>query len=221
MNVIELDWAGIITAVGGLIGAIGGIYSIWAKFHQEEKNKLTDWKLEQYRNQEKARSYRRAENTSKVLGALYQVLLGTGADRVYIVQPHPLGHIAFLSIQFEVKVNGVEGMRMHVQRLEMSEVPMFSKMMSEKLFMFFDDIDAQVDDRVAKSLLSSNGTEAVAVKRLNSSRDWVGSIFCEFMEQPSIPQEDIQKAMHEAAVNIQYILPEYQEEIDITKNSKM
>lgn len=221
MNVIELDWAGIITAVGGLIGAIGGIYSIWAKFHQEEKNKLTDWKLEQYRNQEKARSYRRAENTSKVLGALYQVLLGTGADRVYIVQPHPLGHIAFLSIQFEVKVNGVEGMRMHVQRLEMSEVPMFSKMMSEKLFMFFDDIDAQVDDRVAKSLLSSNGTEAVAVKRLNSSRDWVGSIFCEFMEQPSIPQEDIQKAMHEAAVNIQYILPEYQEEIDITKNPKM
>ena len=221
MNVIELDWAGIITAVGGLIGAIGGIYSIWAKFHQEEKNTLTDWKLEQYRNQEKARSYRRAENTSKVLGALYQVLLGTGADRVYIVQPHPLGHIAFLSIQFEVKVNGVEGMRMHVQRLEMSEVPMFSKMMSEKLFMFFDDIDAQVDDRVAKSLLSSNGTEAVAVKRLNSSRDWVGSIFCEFMEQPSIPQEDIQKAMHEAAVNIQYILPEYQEEIDITKNPKM
>ena len=221
MDVIELDWAGIITAVGGVIGAIGGIYSIWAKFHQEEKNKLTDWKLEQYRNQEKARSYRRAENTSKVLGSLYQVLLGTGADRVYIVQPHPLGHIAFLSIQFEVKVNGVEGMRMHVQRLEMSEVPLFSKMMSEELFMFFDDIDNQVEDRVAKSLLSSNGTEVVAVKRLNSSRDWVGSIFCEFMEQPAVSQEDIKKAMHEAAVNIQYILPEYQEEIDVTKNSKI
>lgn len=208
----EIDWAGIITAIGALIGAVGGIYSIWAKFHQDEKNKLTDLKIEQYRAQEHQRSFRRAENTSKVLGELYQIMLLTGADRVYIVQPHPLGHIAFLSVQFEVKANGVEGMRMHVQKLEMSEVPLFSKMMSENLFMYFDDIDAQVEDRVAKSLLSSNGTVTAAIKRLNSSRDWVGSIFCEFMEAPTKSREEIQKALHDAAINIQYNLPEFQEE---------
>ena len=111
-----------------------------------------------------------------------------------------------------LKANGVEGMRMHVQKLEMSEVPLFSKMMSENLFMYFDDIDAQVEDRVAKSLLSSNGTVTAAIKRLNSSRDWVGSIFCEFMEPPVKSREEIQKALHDAAINIQYNLPEFQEE---------
>jgi hypothetical protein len=139
-------------------------------------------------------------------------MISTGADRVYIVQPHPLGHIAFLSIQFEVKARGVQGMRMEVQKLEMSEVPQFSKMMAEKLFMYFDDIDNQMDDRVAKSLLSSNGTVAAAIKRLNSSRDWVGSIFCEFMEQPRISEEEIKAILHEAAINIQFNLPEFQEE---------
>lgn len=207
-----LDWAGIITAIGALIGAIGGVYSIWTKFHQDEKNKMTDLKIEQYRKQEKKRGFRRAENTGKVLGELSQVLISTGADRVYIVQPHPLGHIAFLSIQFEVKARGVQGMRMEVQKLEMSEVPQFSKMMAEKLFMYFDDIDNQIEDRVAKSLLSSNGTVVAAVKRLKSSRDWVGSIFCEFMEQPKISVEDLKVILHEAATNIQFNLPEFQEE---------
>ena len=207
-----LDWAGIITAIGALIGAIGGVYSIWTKFHQDEKNKMTDLKIEQYRKQEKKRGFRRAENTGKVLGELSQVLISTGADRVYIVQPHPLGHIAFLSIQFEVKARGVQGMRMEVQKLEMSEVPQFSKMMAEKLFMYFDDIDNQIEDRVAKSLLSSNGTVVAAVKRLKSSRDWVGSIFCEFMEQPKISVEDLKIILHEAATNIQFNLPEFQEE---------
>lgn len=207
-----LDWAGIITAIGALIGAIGGVYSIWTKFHQDEKNKMTDLKIEQYRKQEKKRGFRRAENTGKVLGELSQVLISTGADRVYIVQPHPLGHIAFLSIQFEVKARGVQGMRMEVQKLEMSEVPQFSKMMAEKLFMYFDDIDNQIEDRVAKSLLSSNGTVVAAVKRLKSSRDWVGSIFCEFMEQPKISVDDLKIILHEAATNIQFNLPEFQEE---------
>lgn len=198
-----------------LIGAIGGVVSpillAWFKYNQSTKDKLTDLKIERLKAKEKQNGYKRSANTGKVLGELYKVMIATGADRVYIVQPHPLGHIAFLSIQFEVKANGVEGMKMNVQKLEMSEVPMFSKMMTENIFMYFDDIDNQVEDKVAKSLMSSNGTIAVAVKRLNSSRDWVGSIFCEFLDKPIISELELQRLMHEAAINIQYNLPEFQE----------
>lgn len=198
-----------------LIGAIGGVVSpillAWFKYNQSTKDKLTDLKIERLKAQEKQNGYKRSANTGKVLGELYKVMIATGADRVYIVQPHPLGHISFLSIQFEVKANGVEGMKMNVQKLEMSEVPMFSKMMTENIFMYFDDIDNQVEDKVAKSLMSSNGTIAVAVKRLNSSRDWVGSIFCEFLDKPIISELELQRLMHEAAINIQYNLPEFQE----------
>lgn len=180
-------------------------------YNQKTKDRLTDLKIDRFKAQEKARSYKRSENTSKVLGELYKVMIATGADRVYIVQPHPLGHIAFLSIQFEVKANGVEGMRMYVQKLEMSEVPLFSKQLTEHIFMYFGNIDEQVEDRVAKSLLSSNGTVAAAVKRLNSSRDWVGSIFCEFLDTPKLSEDEIHKILHDAALNIQFNLPEYQD----------
>ena len=47
---------------------------------------------------------------------------------------------------------------------------------------------------------------------MNTARDWVGSIFCEFMDAPKVDEDEIKHLMHEAAVNIQYNLPEYQEE---------
>lgn len=206
----------IVTLIGAVGGCISPMLLAWFKYNQNTKDKMTDYKIERLKAQEKQNGYKRSANTGKVLGELYKVMIATGADRVYIVQPHPLGHIAFLSIQFEVKANGVEGMKMSVQKLEMSEVAMFSKMMTENIFMYFDDIDNQVEDRVAKSLMSSNGTIAVAVKRLNSSRDWVGSIFCEFLDKPVHTQDVIHKILHDAANNIQFNLPEYQDnEFDV------
>lgn len=87
---MEIDLASVITAIGGLIGAIGGIYSIWCKFNQEEKNKLTDFKIEQYRKQEERRGYQRSANSAIVFDELWRILHECEASRVYIVQPHPL-----------------------------------------------------------------------------------------------------------------------------------
>ena len=76
---------------------------------------------------------------------------------------------------------------------------------------FYSDIDNQVKDKVAKSLLSTNGCNSVAIKRLNSSQDWVGNIFCEFTDETDLNEDELHKVLHEAAVNIQYILPEFKE----------
>lgn len=205
----SVDWSAIVSAV---TTAAVGIWTAWFTYNQKTKDKLTDLKIEQYKKDMKKRSFKRSEDTAKVLGALNKVLLGANADRVYIVQPHPLGHIAFLSIQFEVKANGVQGMHYEVQKLEMSDVPNFCERMVDNLWMYIDNIDEQVQDPYAKALLSTNGTQVVAIKRMSTARDWVGSIFCEFIDKPSVSQEEVHKLMHEAAINIQYILPEYQEE---------
>lgn len=204
-----IDWSAIVSAV---TTAAVGIWTAWFTYNQRTKDKLTDMKIEQYRKDMKRKSFKRSEDTARVLGALNKILLGANADRVYIVQPHPLGHIAFLSIQFEVKANGVQGMRYEVQKLEMSDVSKFCERMVNNLWLYFDDIDNQVQDPYAKALLSSNGTQVAAIKRMSTARDWVGSIFCEFIDKPSISESDLQKLMHEAAVNIQYNLPEFQEE---------
>lgn len=201
----SLDWSAIMACLSTVICA-------WFTYNQKTKDKMTDLKIEKFKKDLKRQGFKRSEDTAKVLGALNKVLLGANADRVYIVQPHPLGHIAFLSIQFEVKANGVQGMRYEVQKLEMSDVAKFCERMVNNLWLYFDDIDTQVKDPYAKALLSSNGTKVAAVKRMSTARDWVGSIFCEFIDTPSVSEGEIHRLMHEAAVSIQYNLPEYQEE---------
>ena len=60
-----------------------------------QRTKLTDLKVEYFKKEEERKSYRRSENSARVFGELWRVLYETKADRVYIVQPHPLGHILF------------------------------------------------------------------------------------------------------------------------------
>ncbi len=202
---MEIDLANVISAIGTIAAA-------YFAYNQYTKNKITDLKIEYYKKEEERKSYKRSENTAKVFGELWRVLYETKADRVYIVQPHPLGHIAFLSVQFEVKRKGIAGMKENIQSLPMSEVAVFAEALAKNLFMYFSDIDNQVKDRVAKSILSVNGCNTVAIKRLNSSQDWVGNIFCEFTDNDSIPDEkELHRVLHEAAINIQYILPEFKD----------
>lgn len=199
---MEIDVANVISGIGAIVAA-------WFSYNQYTRNKMTDIKVEQFKKEEERRGYKRSENSAKVFGEIWRVLFETNADRVYIVQPHPLGHASFLSIQFEVKRKGVEGMRGNIQNLPMSEVAAFSKQMVDEVFMYITNIDEQIDDRVTKSIMSSNGCESIIIKRMNNSNDWVGSIFCEYTTHMNISEEEARSILHEAAINIQYILPEF------------
>jgi len=199
---MEIDVANVISGIGAIVAA-------WFSYNQYTRNKMTDIKVEQFKKEEERRGYKRSENSAKVFGEIWRVLFETKADRVYIVQPHPLDHASFLSIQFEVKRKGVEGMRGNIQNLPMSEVAAFSKQMVDEVFMYITNIDEQIDDRVTKSIMSSNGCESIIIKRMNNSNDWVGSIFCEYTTHMNISEEEARSILHEAAINIQYILPEF------------
>lgn len=193
-----------------IISAIGTIIAAWFAYNQYTKNKLTDLKIEKFRKDEEIKSIRRADNSSIVYGELWNILHELDADRVYIVQPHPLGNESLLSIYYEVKRKGVEPMKPHVQNLRIADVAKFSSYMVKNLFMYITDIDTQVQDKYAKSILSSYGCEAAVVKRLNdNTHDWVGSIFCEFTRPIHVSEDEAREIMHRCAMNIQYLLPEY------------
>lgn len=201
-----------ITAIGAVIvSVVTLVLNQYNKMTQKQRDRMNDLKYESYKKEMERFEFKRSENTAKVFGELWRVLHTLGADRVYIVQPHPLGNSEFLSIYFEVKRNGISGMKENVQHFPMSEMAVFSKSLAEELYMCYTDIDSQVKDKIAKSLFLSNGCHSVAIKRLNSARDWVGNIFCEFTDKMQMPETEIQKTLHEAAVNIQFILPEYRE----------
>lgn len=223
---MEANITEIIGAVGGLIGAFGGLLAYWFKYNQDAHNKKTEVELEiqrkeaelkyeQFKRRTRIQSYQRNRNSSIVYRNIYKVLFASGADRVYIVQPHPLKHADFLSIQFECTSNGIEGMRAIIHNLPMEKVAEFCGELTDNLWMYFDHIDQQVNDRLAKSLLLSNGCLAVGIKRLDSSKDWVGNIFAEFTEPPKITEDVLHNIMHEAAINIQHNLPEFIDDQDI------
>lgn len=201
---MNIDWVNMVSAIGVIITA-------WLSYNQYTRNKMTDLKVDFYKKEQERKSYKRSENSAKVFGELWRVLFELKADRVYIVQPHPLGHAAYLSVQFEVKRKGVEGMKESIQSLPMAEVAVFSKEMAENLFIYITDIDKQVSDKVAKSILSSNGCVNAIIKRLNNTTDWVGSIFCEFTTPMTINEEQARHVLHEVSMNIQYNLPEFKE----------
>ena len=103
-------------------------------------------------------------------------------------------------------------MKPKVQNLKMCEVASFCADMAKNLYMYFDNIDEQVTDRYAKSLLSACGTNKVAIKRMSdSTHDWVGSIFCEFTHDTQVNEDEVRSVLHEVATNVQYLLPEYRE----------
>ncbi|MEE1094135.1 MAG: hypothetical protein U0L08_04295 [Bacteroidales bacterium] len=193
-----------------IINSLAVIIVAWFTYNQYTKNKKTDYMVEQLRTEATEKKKRRADNSAIVHGELWEALHQLKADRVYIVQPHPLGNESMVSIYFESKRKGVESMKDKVQNLKMCECATFCSEMAKNLYMYFDDIDEQVKDKYAKSLLSACGTSVVAIKRLSdNTHDWVGSIFCEFTHKSEANENEIREVLHDVATSIQYLLPEY------------
>lgn len=193
-----------------IISAIGTIFAAWFAYNQYTKNKMTDLKIEKWKAEEEMNSARRSDNIAKIYGVLWQLLHELQADRVYIVQPHPLVNNLFLSVSLEVKRNGVSAMKPNVQRLPMADVAAFSAELSARDFLLYRNIETEVKDKRARAIMTTNGCCSVVVKRLaDDEHDWIGSIFCGFTHEQELQPATLRQQLQEAADHIQYILPEY------------
>lgn len=196
--------------IPAIISSIAVILSAWFSYNQYAKNKLTDLKIEKWKAEEEVKSVKRSDNIAKIYGVLWQLLHELQADRVYIVQPHPLVNNLFLSVSLEVKRNGVSAMKPNVQRLPMSDVAAFSAELSARDFLLYRNIDTEVKDKRARAIMTTNGCCSVVVKRLtDDEHDWIGSIFCGFAHEQQLQPASLRQQLQEAADHIQYILPEY------------
>ena len=97
--------------IAPIISAIGVIITAWFAYNQKTKDRMTDLKIERMRTEEARKGKVRSDNTGTIYGVLWEVLHELHADRVYILQPHPLSNNMFLSISMEVRRSGVVGMK--------------------------------------------------------------------------------------------------------------
>ena len=187
--------------IAAIIAAIGTIITAWFKYNQYRRDKMTDLKISQIKQDMSETSLRRVDNSAIVFGELWDILYTLDADRVYIIQPHPLGNEAYVSIYFEVKRKGIDGM---------SDMPKFCADLNRNPYIHISDIETQMDDMYARSLFSSHGSSILGIYRMSDNQhDWVGSIVCELRKDSGISESFLRSKLHVISRDIQYILPGY------------
>jgi hypothetical protein len=197
------------TQLSGIITAIGTIILGYFTYNQYTKNKKTDAKLDMMKKNADEKMEIRNERTATIYGILWRVLRETGADRVYIAQPHPLTNAIYLSVGIEVKKNGLANNAIK-ETIQLSEIANFVSDLSHREFIFYPDVIENVRDKRAKSLFYCNGTRSAVIRRLHDDKDWVGSLFLEYTEKRDdlIPAV-LKGKLEEVAIEIQYDLPEF------------
>lgn len=196
--------------IAAIIAAIGTIITAWFKYNQYRRDKMTDLKISQIKQDMSETSLHRVDNSAIVFGELWDILYTLDADRVYIIQPHPLGNEAYVSIYFEVKRKSIDGMKQYIHDISMSDMPKFCADLNRNLYIHISDIETQMDDMYARSLFSSHGSSILGIYRMSDNQhDWVGSIVCELRKDSSISESFLRSKLHVISKNIQYILPRY------------
>ena len=196
-----------------IISAIGVIITGWFTYNQRTKDKLTDLKIEKWKREESLKLSLKNSNIVKINGELWQLLHDLKADRVYIIQPHPLISNAFISITLEAKRKEIVSMKEVIYKMPIADIAVFCADLAKREFMLYKNVMEEVKDKRAQAILSSNGTVQVIIRRLSDDRhEWVGSIVCEFTRPVDLLPDFARKELLEAANNIQYILPEYPQE---------
>lgn len=199
---MEFNLAETIQAVGVVMVGIFSFLQYWFNKKADHNFKVKEKEIERM-------SYRRADNSATIYRELYNLLHDLHADRVYIVQPHPLGNEDSLSVYYEVTRKGIAGMKEQLQKLQIKSLAVMTGELAENLFLAIENIDEQIKDKYAKSMLLNNGTNKVFIKRLSDNKfDWCGSLFVEYTNDKYTDVNEIRHTMHTSASAIQYILPE-------------
>jgi hypothetical protein len=192
-----------------IISSIGTLVAAFFAYNQYTKNKMTDVKIEKWKQEERDRVNLRSENFAIIFGELWDILHTLGADRVYIIQPHPLSDNKYLSIALEVNRKGISKMKPDMQQIPMAEVAVFARALVQNDFMYFANVQ-EIEDKRTRGILASKGTQAAFVKYLGDGKRWVGNIVCEFTRTPSVDKAEAEKLISKKANTIGYILPEFQ-----------
>lgn len=198
-----MAWAALFTAIQAIVIA-------WFKISQKSTQKKLDLKLRMMEQEEKRKVKIRHNNVNRIFGEIWELLHFLKADRVYILQPYPLDHTHYITIEYEVKRKGIVGMKESVQKMPISEIAVFARDIADNDFLFFPDVESNVNDKRTRALLTLNGGASEAIKRMTDDRhDWNGSIVVEYVNKTDMDQAEIKKMLDKAAMTIQYILPEY------------
>lgn len=195
-----------------ILSGIASILALWFTYNQYTKNKITDYKIEKWKQEEHSNNVKQAGNIATIYGELWELLYFLKADRVYLIQPHPLYKEMYISATLEVKQYGVSSVRDSLCDIKIESVAKFVSDLANSEYKFIQGIEAsELDDKI-KSIMTSNGCHSVALRRLSDEKNnWIGTIVIGYIHNfdNNMDIELIEKMSRSSALAIQYILPEF------------
>lgn len=195
-----------------ILSGVASILALWFTYNQYTKNKITDYKIEKWKQEEHTNNVKQAGNIATIYGELWELLYFLKADRVYLIQPHPLYKEMYISATLEVKQYGVSSVRDSLCDIKIESVAKFVSDLANSEYKFIQDIEAsELDDKI-KSIMTSNGCHSVALRRLSDEKNnWIGTIVIGYIHNfdKNMDIELIEKMSRSSALAIQYILPEF------------
>lgn len=136
------------------------------------------------------------------------------ADRVYIIQPHPLYKALFISVTLEVKRSDVSSVKPYLTDITISTVAKFTSELANKDYIWIDDVDKEDIDKKMKQLMLYNGCKTLAIRRMTDENDnWIGNLVVSYtrgFNEVDVTKDLVDKMTRSSAQMIQYLLPEYQ-----------
>lgn len=199
-----------------ILTGVASILALWFTYNQYTKNKITDYKIEKWKKEEHDNNIKHAGSIATIYGELWELLYFLKADRVYLIQPHPLYREMYISATLEVKQYGVSSVRNNLSDIKIDTVSKFVSNLATTEYTFIENIDESdsLDSKI-KSIMAGNGCHSVAIRRMSDEKNnWIGSIVIGYIHtfDKEVDPQLIEKMSRLSALQIQYILPEFKTE---------
>ena len=215
--------AAVIVAMGGIITAIivplvnGWIKKQERQFElrmQEKANenevRFNKIELENRIRLEKEKAKLR-ETFSRLYGYMWKLLLSVEADRVYIIQPHPLADKQFISVSLEVlnPDRDVRPQKDDFQFKKMSEWAGFISKLSDNDWVIYQE-GGEIRDLKSRLEFNRRGLSLMVLRRMvDEYGDWEATLCVEYTHNIPTNLDYIKGKMASKAELIADILPEY------------
>ena len=210
-----MDWVGI----AGLIAALEGItlailiplMNARIKRKEAEMERRFAWQDKEHA-QKLAKGNRRERHVvSQIYSYLWNLLISSEAERVCIVQPHPKDNLQFISISFEVTLQGVSPQMEYFQNHKMSEWAELIDMWKKNDYLFFTRDEMIAVKKLFPEAHRRGCSEAVFCRLLDGNDYWIGTLVIDYTKDDPPPVNTIyyRDELKKIAILIADILPDY------------
>lgn len=195
---------------------IASIAALWFTYNQYTKNKLTDYKIDKLKEQEKVNSIKEAGNIATIYGELWELLHFLKADRVYLIQPHPSYKALYISATLEVKRQGISSVKDILVDVTLESISNFASALANNDYVFIEDVDNVDLDKKMQAIFMATGCKTTAIRKMADEKgNWIGNIVVGYnsdFDKVDIQKDLVEKMTRSSAFSIEYILPEFKTE---------